>query len=122
MIRIFLYVPMLSATLGFFPQLMPTQDPLAKTSTVSAGNGLPLVQNSSSSQDKSGANERIQTSIRDLLKSDPVVDGADVQVSVDDEKILLSGKVESYAQHQRILQLVAQYGRWRKIVDHIKLE
>jgi osmotically-inducible protein OsmY len=55
------------------------------------------------------------------LKSDPVVDGADVQVSVDDHSIVLSGKVESYAQHQRVLQLVAQYGRWRQIVDQIKM-
>jgi hypothetical protein len=121
MLRIFLCVPMLSAILWSTAQFMLNQDPPAKPSTAPAENSQAPAQNSSP-QDKAGANERIQTSIRDLLKSDPVVDGADVQVNVDDHSIVLSGKVESYAQHQRVLQLVAQYGRWRQIVDQIKME
>jgi osmotically-inducible protein OsmY len=112
---------MLSAMLWSTAQFMPNQDSQSQPPATSADNSQPPAQ-SSSPQDKAGANERIQTSIRDLLKSDPVVDGADVQVSVDDHSIVLSGKVESYAQHQRILQLVAQYGRWRQIVDQIKME
>jgi hypothetical protein len=121
MVRIFLCVPMLSAILWSTAQFMPNQDSPTQPPTSSAENSQSPAQNSSP-QDKAGANERIQTSIRDLLKSDPVVDGADIQVSVDDHSIVLSGKVESYAQHQRVLQLVAQYGRWRQIVDQIKME
>jgi osmotically-inducible protein OsmY len=112
---------MLSAILWSTVQFMPSQDPPAQSPAASADNSQSPAQNSSP-QDKAGANERIQTSIRDLLKSDPVVDGADVEVSVDDHNIVLSGKVESYAQHQRVLQLVAQYGKWRQIVDQIKME
>jgi hypothetical protein len=121
MVRIFLCVPLLSALLWPTVQFMPNQDSPAQPPTASADNSQPPAQNSSP-QDKAGANERIKTSILDLLKSDPVLDGADVQVSVDDHNIVLTGKVESYAQHQRVLQLVAQYGNWRKIVDQIKME
>jgi hypothetical protein len=69
-----------------------------------------------------GANQRIQSSLDDLLSSDQVLNGADVEVKVDDRNITLSGTVESYAQHQRALQLAAQYGRWRNIVDKIQLK
>jgi osmotically-inducible protein OsmY len=73
-------------------------------------------------QTDSGANQRIQSSLDDLLSSDQVLSGADVEVKVDDRDITLSGTVESYAQHQRALQLAAQYGRWRHIVDKIQLK
>jgi len=32
----------------------------------------------------------------------------------------LTGKVQSHVQHERVLQLVSSYGRWRKIVDKIQ--
>ena len=73
-------------------------------------------------QTDSSANERIKSSISDLLSSDPVLGSADVEVAVDDRDITLSGTVESYTQHQRALQLTAQYGRWRKIVDKIQMK
>ena len=73
-------------------------------------------------QDSASANQRIQSSIDDLLSSDPVVDGADVEVAVDDHNITLTGSVENYTQHQRVLQLVSSYGRWRRIVDHVKMK
>jgi hypothetical protein len=73
-------------------------------------------------QTQTEGNRRIHDSISDLLSSDPVVNGADVDATVDDHTITLTGTVESYTQHQRVLQLVAQYGRWRKIVDNMKTE
>jgi BON domain-containing protein len=77
-------------------------------------------QEPSQSQTKASANSRIQDSIEDLLSSDPVLSGAHVQVAVDDRNITLTGTTESYAQHERVLHLVAQYGRWRQIVDKIR--
>jgi osmotically-inducible protein OsmY len=56
------------------------------------------------------------------MSSDPILSGSDVEVDVDDRDVTLTGTVESHVQHQRVLQLVAQYGRWRKIVDKLKLE
>ena len=76
----------------------------------------------SSSQDQAGADRRIHDSIDDLMSSDPVLSGSDVEVEVDDHNVTLTGSVESHVQHQRVLQLVAPYARWRKIVDKLKLE
>ena len=73
-------------------------------------------------QDQSSQNQRIQSSIDDLLSSDPVLSGTDVNAAVDDQSITLTGHVDSYAQHQRVLQLVSSYGRWRKIVDQVKMK
>jgi hypothetical protein len=71
-------------------------------------------------QSSSGQNQRIHDSISDLLNSDPVLSGSDVDAVVDDHNIVLTGKVQSHAQHERVLQLVSSYGRWRKIVDKIQ--
>ena len=71
-------------------------------------------------QSSSGQNRRIQDSISDLLNSDPVLSGSDVDAVVDDHNIVLTGKVQSHVQHERVLQLVSSYGRWRKIVDKIQ--
>jgi hypothetical protein len=122
MTRLLLCVPLLSALLGFAQQPLTHQDPSAPQPSASVDNRQPEAQDPSQDQSKSGANQRIQTSIQDLLSGDPVLSGADVEVNVDDHSIVLTGKVESYAQHQRVLQLVAQYERWRKLVDKIKLE
>jgi hypothetical protein len=71
-------------------------------------------------QSSTEQNRRIQDSISDLLSSDPVLSGSDVDAAVDDHNIVLTGKVQSHVQHERVLQLVSSYGRWRKIVDKIQ--
>ncbi len=76
----------------------------------------------SPSQDQTGANRRIHDSIDDLMSSDPVLSGSDVVVAVDDHNVTLTGAVKSHVQHQRVLQLVAPYARWRNIVDKLKPE
>lgn len=68
----------------------------------------------------SEANSRIQRSVEDLISGDPQLSSADVEVSVDDSSITLTGTVDNYAQHHRVLVLVEQYSRWRKIVDNLK--
>ena len=73
-------------------------------------------------QTDSSANARIQDSLDDLLNSDLVLNGADVEVTVDDRSITLTGTVESNAQHQRVMELVAQYTRWRQVVDKIQMK
>lgn len=73
-------------------------------------------------QTDSSANRRIEDSVDDLLNSDLVLNGSDVEVAVDDRNITLTGTVENQAQHQRVLELVAQYTRWRKVVDKIQLK
>jgi osmotically-inducible protein OsmY len=72
------------------------------------------------SQNQVEVNRRIRDSINDLLSSDLVLNGTDVEAVVDDHNITLTGRVNSYAQHQRVLQLVSSYGRWRNIVDKLE--
>jgi osmotically-inducible protein OsmY len=71
-------------------------------------------------QDMSENNSRIQRSVEDLLRGDPVLSSADIQTTVDDYAITLTGHVDSYAQHQRVMALVNQYSRYRKIVDKLQ--
>lgn len=67
----------------------------------------------------SEANARIKRSIDDLLEGDLLLQGVEIQTSVDDEEITLTGTVDNHSQHQRVLALVDQYSRWRRIVDKL---
>lgn len=71
-------------------------------------------------QSNSEANQRIQRSVEDLLSGDQLLSNADVEVAVDDVAITLTGYVDGYAQHSRVMALVQQYARYRQIVDKIK--
>ena len=68
-------------------------------------------------QQRSSANSQIQSQLNTLLSSDPFLNDADVQVSVDDQNITLTGTIVSEGQRQRVLQLASPYGQYRKIVD-----
>ena len=110
----------LCTALAVFPgnqQQSPDAQPSAHDSSQS-----PPVAQPSPPQDQTEANRRIHDSIDDLLSSDPVLSGSHVEVAVDDHNLTLTGSVESHVQHQRVLQLAAQYARWRNIVDKLKPE
>lgn len=77
---------------------------------------------SDNAQSKSEANSRIQRSVEDLLHGDQVLSSADIETTVDDYSITLTGHVDSYAQHQRVLALLEQYARYRKIVDKLQMK
>ena len=108
--------------MAFSQQQPQGQDPPATATVNPSGNNVSPPQDDSQNQSKADANQRIQSSIQNLLSDDPILDGVDVQASVNDESIILTGTVASYAQHQRVLQLAAQYGRWRKIDDRVKMQ
>ena len=99
-------------------QSQPTNPPQPNASADNQNNA----QNPSNDQSNADANQRIQSSLSDLLSNDAVLDGTDVQAAVNDQSLTLTGTVQSYAQHQRVLQLAAQYGRWRQIVDKVQLK
>ena len=114
---------LLATLLTFADQPQLNQDPQqANPSASQSSSAQPQATPAQQEQQKSDANQRIQSSLADLLSSDPVLNGTDVDVAVDDSAITLSGKVDSYAQHQRVLQLAAQYGRYRKIVDNVQMK
>ena len=122
MARMLLCLLLLCGLSGFAQQPPQNQNPPANPHSSSPDNNPQPVQDPSQNQDKASANQRIQSSIQDLLSSDPVLSGVDVEASVNDESIILTGTVDSYAQHQRVLQLVSSYGQWRKIVDKVKMQ
>jgi hypothetical protein len=73
-------------------------------------------------QDKVAGNERIQNNLQSALDDDPTLSGTDVSANVDDERITLTGTVQSYLQHQRVLQLVSPYYSYRRIVDKVTVQ
>jgi len=113
---------LLVAVLAAFSAQQPQNQGSLQTNPPSPSTGTPHAQPSPAPQTDSSANQRIQSSVSDLLSSDPVLSGSDVEVAVDDRNLTLTGHVENYTQHQRALQLAAQYGRWRHIVDKIQMK
>lgn len=73
-------------------------------------------------QEKAAANDQIQSNLQSALDDDPLLSGADVGVKVDDEGIMLTGTVQSYRQHERVLELASSYSRSRNIVDKIDVQ
>jgi len=73
-------------------------------------------------QDNEAANEDIQSNLQSALDDDPILSEANVGTEVDDQSITLTGTVQSYWEHQRVLQLVAPYSSSRNIVDKLTVE
>jgi len=118
MYRIALCVLLLT-TASFALAQSPQQSPAANPSPSPDQNAQQQTP-PASHQDMSENNSRIQRSVEDLLRGDTVLSSADITTTVDDYSITLSGYVDSYAQHQRVMALVNQYSRYRKIVDKLQ--
>ena len=73
-------------------------------------------------QDKAAVNSQMQSDLKSVLSSDPALSGADVQVSVDDVNITLSGSVQSQAQIERVMALVSPYARYRNVVNKVAVK
>jgi osmotically-inducible protein OsmY len=72
-----------------------------------------------SRQDKSGVNSQIQSNLRSALSSDPALSGTDVETTVDDVNITLSGTVQSQAQLDRAMALTSPYASYRNVVNKV---
>ena len=70
-------------------------------------------------QDKAAVNSQIQSNIQSTLSGDPSLSGTDIQVSVDDVNITLTGSVESEAQLRRVMALVSPYISYRQVVNKV---
>jgi hypothetical protein len=73
-------------------------------------------------QDEVEGNERIQSNLQTAFDDDPTLSGVEVAANVDDESITLTGTVQSYLQHLRVLQLASPYNRNREIVDKMTVQ
>ena len=116
----------ISAMLTFSAAQQPLQDSQQASQNSSANPAPPPASGSQSAQpqpqeqSRSELNSRIQRSVEDILSGDPQLSSADVNVSVDDHAITLTGSVDTYMQHQRVLALLDQYSRYRQIVDKLQ--
>jgi hypothetical protein len=84
-----------------------------------------IVQTDSSEQtlqEKRAGNERIQDNLQLAFDDDPILHDADIAANVNDESITLTGTVQSYFQHQRVLELVTPYYSYRRIVDNVTVQ
>jgi osmotically-inducible protein OsmY len=70
-------------------------------------------------QDKASTNSQILSNIQSSLNGDPILSGTDVQVSVDDVNITLTGSVQSQGQLDRVLALASPYVSYRRMVNHV---
>ena len=97
-------------------------DPTVPNAQVSPENSVQTDQSEQPLQNKAAGNERIQSNLQSAFDDDPVLSGADLTANVDDESVTLTGTVQSYLQHQRVLQLVSPYYSYRRIVDKVTLQ
>ena len=70
-------------------------------------------------QDKASVNSQILSNIQSSLDGDPTLSGTDVQVSVDDVNITLTGSVQSQGQLDRVLALASPYVGYRNVVNNV---
>jgi len=97
-------------------------DPTVPNAQVSPETSVQTDQSEQPLQNKAAGNERIQSNLQSAFDDDPVLSGADLTANVDDESVTLTGTVQSYLQHQRVLQLVSPYYSYRRIVDKVTLQ
>jgi osmotically-inducible protein OsmY len=74
-----------------------------------------------SRQDKASVNSQIRDNVRSALSSDPLLSGTNVEVSVDDVNITLTGSVESEGQIRRVMELVSPYISYRQVVNKVQV-
>jgi len=97
-------------------------DPMVQNAQISPEKIAQTDQAEQPLKDKTAGNERIQSNLQSAFDDDPTLNGAEVAANVDDENITLTGTVQSYLQHQRVLQLVSPYYGYRMIVDKVSVQ
>ena len=120
--RILLCILMLMGTSLIGQQQPNNQAPPILNAQVSPENSTQADQPDWTFQDKAAGNTRIQSNLQSAFDDDPVLSGTDLTASVDDERITLTGTVESYLQHQRVVQLASPYSNYREIVDKVTVQ
>ena len=113
---------LLLATPMLCQQQPQNPDPAVPYEQASPENTAQTNQSDQGLQDKAAGNERIQNNLQSAFEGDPTLNGAQVAANVNDESITLTGTVESYLQHQRVLQLVSPYFSYRTVVDKVTVQ
>lgn len=99
-------------------QTPQTQNPPYTTPPTLPDN-RPQTQQPPETQAPATASSDIQDQIRRSISKDPALTDAQVNASVDEQTITLSGTVQDETQHQKVLQLVESHAGQRKIDDKL---
>jgi hypothetical protein len=110
---------LLFSGLSMFPQPGKSQAQKPSMPGFLASHFQPSATPPAQDQEKAEVNSTIQSNLQEVLSGDPALDGAEIDVNVDDVAITISGTVNSEGQHRRALQLASQYSQYRKIVDKL---
>ena len=122
MTRILMCTLLLLGTSMIGQQQPQNPSPTGPNAQVSPENVAQTDQSEQPLQNKTEGNDRIQSNLQSAFDDDPVLSGADIAANVDDESITLTGTVQSYLQHQRVLQLASPYSRYREFVDKVTVQ
>jgi hypothetical protein len=99
-------------------QTPQTQNPPYTTPPTLPDN-RPQTQQPPETQAPAAASSDIQDQIQRSISKDPGLADAQVNTSVDEQTITLTGTVQDETQHQKVLQLVQPYAGQRKIEDKL---
>ena len=100
-------------------QTPQTQNPPYTTPPTLPENHPQTQQPPAESQAPAAASSDIQDQIQRSISKDPALTDAQVNASVDEQIITLSGTVQDETQHQKVLQMVQSYAGQRKIDDKL---
>jgi hypothetical protein len=68
------------------------------------------------------SSQRVEGQILDQLKAEPTLSGTNIDARVDHDSVVLTGSVDTLAQHDLAVQVAQSNAGNRRIVDHIKVK
>jgi hypothetical protein len=68
------------------------------------------------------SSQRVEGQILDQLKAEPTLSGTNIDARVDNASVVLTGSVDTLAQHDLAVQVAQSNAGNRRIVDHIKVK
>ncbi|PYV55435.1 MAG: hypothetical protein DMG96_38220 [Acidobacteria bacterium] len=68
------------------------------------------------------SSQRVEGQILDQLKAEPTLSGTNIDARVDNDSVVLTGSVDTLAQHDLAVQIAQSNAGNRRIVDKIKVK
>ena len=68
------------------------------------------------------SSQRVEGQILDQLKAEPTLSGTNIDARVDNDSVVLTGSVDTLAQHDLAVQIAQSNAGSRRIVDKIKVK
>jgi hypothetical protein len=119
-LALFLATAMLAQQQG---QLPPTSPPHSTPPTFPESQQTPQQQMPPDQEAPAPglSTKKVQQQVQQGLNSEPGLDNSKVGVHVDDNSVILTGTVNTEAQHDLAMRIAQSYAGDRKIVDKIKI-